>query len=277
MKVLSIVGGESAAVVDRLADRLAEHGRVGVVTSELAEPTDTTKSPNSTGSVDSIGASDSPASTTFELSGNGWSACGTNRSLSDVLDELAPAHEYAVVSGFPDADISTISLGDVDHVGETLIRAEDADSLETEAVRDTLAGVEEYETLQSLVARAKRSPNAERSGAIATFTGRVRAKDGDDDTPTESLEFEMYDGVAQTKLNTIREELEAREGVFTVLMHHRTGVIEYGEDIVFVVVLAGHREEAFRTVEDGINRLKAEVPIFKKEVTTDEQFWVHER
>lgn len=60
-------------------------------------------------------------------------------------------------------------------------------------------------------------------------------------------------------------------------MHHRTGVIEYGEDIVFVVVLAGHRGEAFQTVEDGINRLKDEVPIFKKEVTTDEQFWVHDQ
>jgi len=60
-------------------------------------------------------------------------------------------------------------------------------------------------------------------------------------------------------------------------MHHRTGVIDYGDDIVFVVVLAGHREEAFRAVEDGINRLKAEVPIFKKEVTDAEEFWVHER
>ena len=78
-------------------------------------------------------------------------------------------------------------------------------------------------------------------------------------------------------MDAISAELEEREGVFEVVMHHRTGVVEYGEDIVFVVVLAGHRDEAFRTVEDGINRLKDEVPIFKKEVTTDEQFWVHER
>jgi molybdopterin synthase catalytic subunit len=42
-------------------------------------------------------------------------------------------------------------------------------------------------------------------------------------------------------------------------------------------VLAGHRREAFGTVEDGIDRLKDEVPIFKKERTSDEQFWVHER
>jgi len=43
-----------------------------------------------------------------------------------------------------------------------------------------------------------------------------------------------------------------------------------------VVVLAGHRGEAFRTVEDGINRLKAEVPLFKKEVTVEDEFWAHQ-
>jgi molybdopterin synthase catalytic subunit len=43
-----------------------------------------------------------------------------------------------------------------------------------------------------------------------------------------------------------------------------------------VVVLAGHREEAFRTVEDGIDRLKAEVPLFKKEVTVSDEFWAHQ-
>ncbi|WP_435155407.1 molybdopterin synthase [Haladaptatus sp. DFWS20] len=264
MKVLGIVGNGSETAVTRLADQLRELGTVGIVTSS-SEPAGSTI------------PTDSTHLTSFELGENGWRARGANRSLSDVLDELAPAHDYAVVSGFPEADIPTISLGDADHAGEPLVRVDDADSLEFEAVRDALAGVNEYVTLESLVARAKRSPDAARSGAIATFTGRVRAKDSDDDTPTESLEFEKYEGVARTKLDTIREELEAREGVFAVLMHHRTGVIEYGEDIVFVVVLAGHREEAFRTVEDGINRLKAEVPIFKKEVTTDEQFWVHER
>jgi len=122
----------------------------------------------------------------------------------------------------------------------------------------------------------KASPRADRSGAIATFTGRVRARDAKDDAPTEYLEFEMYDGVAQRTMRTIESELQERDGVLEVAMHHRQGVIPDGEDIVFVVVLAGHREEAFETVRDGINRLKDEVPIFKKEVTAEETFWVHE-
>ena len=73
------------------------------------------------------------------------------------------------------------------------------------------------------------------------------------------------------------DDLTDRNGVFEVLLHHRTGVIADGEDIVFVVVLAGHRDEAFATVEDGIDRLKDEVPIFKKETTEEEEFWVHQR
>jgi hypothetical protein len=43
-----------------------------------------------------------------------------------------------------------------------------------------------------------------------------------------------------------------------VRLHHKTGVVEAGEDIVFVVILAGHRGEAFSAVQDGINRLKGD-------------------
>ena len=106
--------------------------------------------------------------------------------------------------------------------------------------------------------------------------GSVRAKDSSDDARTEHRSFEKYDGVAEDRLNAISRELTKREGVFEVLVHHRVGLMKDGEDIVFVVVLAGHSEEAFRTVEDGINRLKDEVQIFKKETTTDEEFWLHE-
>ncbi|WP_423743955.1 molybdopterin synthase (plasmid) [Haladaptatus sp. SPP-AMP-3] len=265
MKVVGVVGDGADAVADRLADRFADRGRVGTVRheshdSEVPEPSDA-----------------STAETAFELDTDGWRARGEDKSVTDVLDTLAPTHDYAAVIGFPNADLPTVVLGDAGHVGTTLVRADGPAELDVEAVVDELEATEPYETLESLVARVKRDPKAERSGAIATFTGRVRAKDSDDDTPTEFLDFEMYEGVADAKLDAIRSDLEARDGVFRVLMHHRTGRIDYGEDIVFVVVLAGHREEAFRTVEDGIDRLKDEVPIFKKEVTLDEQFWVHER
>ncbi|WP_435176667.1 molybdopterin synthase [Halorussus sp. AFM4] len=280
MHVLSVVGPDAAAraVADRLAKRLGEDGRVAEV-----HRTDT--------DVERHGG---PAAAKFEFTQGGWSATGRDLSLSDLLDDLAPDHDYALLVGFRDADVPRIVVDDgsaaapegetddrdetdEDEPDETLLAVDSPADVDPAEVRRLLDETDPYETLESLVARVKRSDDAPYAGAIATFTGRVRAKEDPDDEPTEFLEFEKYEGVAEDRMAAIEAELEDREGVHEVAMHHRTGVIEYGEDIVFVVVLAGHREEAFRTVEDGINRLKDEVPIFKKEVTTGEQFWVHER
>jgi molybdopterin synthase catalytic subunit len=224
---------------------------------------------------------DDVTSDTYRLGSDGsWDARGTDRSLDTLLDDVAPRYAYAVCLGLDAAtDVPSVVLGggdDPDGVN-VLYAAPDAETADVDAVLDALDGVEPYVTLGTLVDRVKSSPRAERAGAIATFTGRVRAKDGDDDPRTTALEFEKYEGVADDRMATICRELEEREGVLDVEMHHRTGRIHDGEDIVFVVVLAGHREDAFRTVEDGINRLKDEVPLFKKEVTVDDTFWRHTR
>lgn len=195
----------------------------------------------------------------------------------ETLDLLAPRCEYALMLDVP------IEYGPEVEVAEGLVRGSllegptAIDRLEMSSLLDRLDDTEPYVTLGALVEDIKAHPDADRGGAIATFTGRVRAKDGPDDTPTEQLEFERYGEVAREEMDRIRSELTDCEGVHEVLMHHRTGVLAAGRDIVFVVVLAGHRAEAFDAVEEGINRLKAEVPIFKKEVTVDEEFWVHNR
>jgi molybdopterin synthase catalytic subunit len=257
MRTLGIVGPGSGTLADRLVDRL--EGRVALVRAE--EPTD-----------GGVAARREGAATTYDLGPEGWHARGEPATVDDVLDRLAPDHDYAIVLDRPDARLTQVATGEGHDADLTV----DPDGDLAPAL-DLLADLEPHETLESLVARVKRSPRAERAGAIATFTGRVRAKDAEDDAPTQYLEFETYEGVAEERMRDIEAELEAREGVLDVVMHHRTGVIPDGEDIVFVVVLAGHRREAFRTVEDGIDRLKQEVPIFKKEVTAEETFWVHER
>jgi molybdopterin synthase catalytic subunit len=264
MRTLGICGSGASTLVDRLVTRL---DGVAVVESTGSRGADS----RADGGV----VAERPR-TTYELASEGWTARGDGLDLPAVLDRLAPDHEYALVVGFPDADVPQVALGGVE-CARAELRADGPEDVDTEAVEELLAGLEPRETLESLVAEVKRSPRADRAGAIATFTGRVRARDAEDDDHTEYLEFEKYEGVADRKMREIESELEARDGVLDVVMYHRTGVIRDGEDIVFVVVLAGHREEAFRTVEDGINRLKDEVPLFKKEVTTEETFWVHER
>ncbi|MCU4972755.1 molybdopterin synthase [Halobacteria archaeon AArc-m2/3/4] len=291
MHVLGVIGRGTnretlERAVDRLVDELSTRGRVGVVRYDATiadgTPTVDQSSPTVGGDV------------TYELGVDGdWLASGTGLSVRDALDALATDCDYAVVTGVAELQYPCVLVGsdgdretatenededeDGDEVTEVLARVPAVADLESDAVADTLERREPYETLESLVDRVKTSPHADRAGAIATFTGRVRAKDFDDDDRTEYLEFEKYEGVADERLAALREDLESREGVYAVEMHHRTGVVRDGEDIVFVVVLAGHRREAFRTVEDGIDRLKDEVPLFKKEVTVGDEFWVHDR
>ncbi len=291
MQPLALVGppeADTAVLVGRLAERLAGRGRVGTVTSagQVADGGDGTVSSPDTGGDGTVSPPDTGETRdtadrnagvvrTYRIGDGTWQATGDSLALSDALDRLAPDCDYALVEGWPDSRLPTVALGGVD-AENVHLRAPDTDSVDLAALVEAVETVEPYETLGSLVARVKRSPDSDRAGAIATFTGRVRTRDGPDDEPTEYLTFEKYDGVADERLSTLRSELEARDGVHEVRLHHRTGVVRAEEDIVFVVVLAGHRPEAFRTVEDGIDRLKEEVPLFKKEVTVSGEFWAHE-
>jgi molybdopterin synthase catalytic subunit len=281
MQTLSVVGAAVpelfATVADRLDGRVATLSRGTVATEEHGH---------------------ADASITLSPDGD-WTATVTGDSFDGVLDRLAVEYDYALIQGFSRLRLPTVVVddggqlaegaaadvpeapddapGDDPVPGDVVLEAEDASELDPDDLVELIESVEPYVTLETLVREAKAAEGAERSGAIATFTGRVRAKDSPDDDRTTHLAFEKYEGVAADRLETIERELEAREGVFDVRTHHRVGVIEDGEDIVFVVVLAGHREEAFRTVSDGIDRLKDEVPIFKKETTVEDEFWVHER
>ena len=250
MQVLGIAT-ESVApdgIVDPLHDRLRERGRVAVIRR------------------DGEG---------FAVDADGWTAGGVALTFEDVLDRVATDHDYCLVVGVPDARFPHVTDGDVE--ANDIVLTVDSGDYDVDAAIEAIEDADPYESLGSLVDAVKRSGRADFAGAIATFTGRVRALEDEEDDYTTSLTFEKYDGVAEEKMREIESALESRDGVEDVLMHHRVGRIEAGEDIVFVVVLAGHRTEAFRAVEDGINRLKDVVPIFKKEITTDESYWVHER
>ncbi|MBB6646848.1 molybdopterin synthase [Halobellus ruber] len=260
MQVLGIAGPGARTLCDRVAPHL--DGRVAVVD-------------RSDGSQD--GGPPEGVAAAYRLGDDGaWSAAGADRGLDDVLDDLAATYDHALLVGFPGADVPTVALGDADPE-RIALSADSEPEVETDAVLDAVADAEPYVTLETLVEQVKASPRAHRAGAIATFTGRVRAKDGEEDPRTLRLTFEKYEGVAEDRLRSLESELMERAGVEEVVMFHRTGTLEAGEDIVFVVVLAGHREEAFETVSDGIDRLKDEVPIFKRETTVEEDFWVHDR
>ncbi|TKX56193.1 molybdopterin synthase [Halorubrum sp. SP3] len=289
MRPISIVGDGAPELARRLAARL--DGRVAVVEREGGSGREARSEPDGSdpaadggvvdgGVTDPVQRPDADTELAFDADRN-WSGRGSVDGFDDLLDGLAPDHDYLLAVGESRLRVSAVLLGadpDPESVpGTVLATAEHPDAVDLDDLVVDLDAAEPWITRETLVDRVEASADADRSGAIATFTGRVRARDAPDDDRTTHLAFEKYEGVAAERMDAIAEELAGRDGVFDVRMHHRTGVIEAGEDIVFVVVLAGHRREAFRTVEDGIDRLKDEVPIFKKEATESETFWVHRR
>jgi len=100
-----------------------------------------------------------------------------------------------------------------------------------------------------------------RAGAVVVFEGVTR------DVP--SLEYEAYAEMAEARLRTIAEEEAARHGLCAVAVEHRIGRVPLSEPSVIVAASAPHRGEAFAGARAVIDRVKAEAPIWKVEVTDD--------
>jgi molybdopterin synthase catalytic subunit len=117
-------------------------------------------------------------------------------------------------------------------------------------------------SLDSLVARV-RDP---RAGAVVTFEGVTR--------DVEKLEYEAYVEMAEEKMAAIVADAVERHGLCAAAAEHRVGDVPLSEPSVAVAVSAPHRGEAFAGAREIIDRLKAEAPIWKKEVEGGEGRWV---
>lgn len=111
------------------------------------------------------------------------------------------------------------------------------------------------------------------NGAICVFYGVVRdhALSG---RQTSFLEYEAYQDMAEAKMAEIAEEMCRRWGIEQVAMTHRIGRLGIGEPSVVIAVGTPHRKQAFEACEYAIDRLKEEVPIWKKEIGPDGEEWV---
>ncbi|MDQ6735321.1 MAG: molybdenum cofactor biosynthesis protein MoaE [Nitrospirota bacterium] len=115
---------------------------------------------------------------------------------------------------------------------------------------------------------------SKRIGGIATFLGTAR--DWSKGHAVSSITFEHYEGMAQKKLREIRQRALKQFDVLEVLILHRYGTIEIGENIVLIVVGAEHRAAAFKACQWCIDELKQITPIWKLEQTPQGQVWVEE-
>lgn len=113
-----------------------------------------------------------------------------------------------------------------------------------------------------------------RIGGIAVFLGTARDRSKGRDV--SGITFEHYEGMAQKKLREIRERALREYDVIEVLIVHRYGTIEIGENIVLVIAGAEHRADAFRACKWTIDELKQITPIWKLEQTPEGEVWVEE-
>ncbi|MEZ4431559.1 MAG: molybdenum cofactor biosynthesis protein MoaE [bacterium] len=109
-------------------------------------------------------------------------------------------------------------------------------------------------------------------GAVLTFVGTVRDHTGE--ARVERLEYEAYASMALKVLEEIRAEAVAKWPGTRVAVHHRLGAVEVGEAAVVIAVSAAHRAASFEACRHVIERLKVDVPIFKKELRSDGSLWV---
>jgi molybdopterin synthase catalytic subunit len=111
------------------------------------------------------------------------------------------------------------------------------------------------------------------AGAVCIFTGTVR--DHSDAGDVTGLTYEAWQELAEQRLRELAGEIIDRWPVRRVAIVHRVGELGVGETSVIVAVSAPHRAEAFEACRHGIERLKEDVPIWKKEgLVAGDAHWV---
>jgi len=109
-------------------------------------------------------------------------------------------------------------------------------------------------------------------GALNLFLGTVR--DHHQNRRVLRLKYHAYGAMAQQKMQQIADEVTERFAATSVVLLHRLGTLEVGEVSVLVAVATAHRVESFAACRHAIERIKSEVPIWKKEYFEDGVEWV---
>ncbi|ATB27315.1 molybdenum cofactor biosynthesis protein [Melittangium boletus] len=114
--------------------------------------------------------------------------------------------------------------------------------------------------------------SSEALGGLVTFSGAVRNQTKG--RRVVRLEYEAYPPMAEKKLAEIGAEVAGLCSGTRLAIVHRVGTLLPGELAVVIAAAAPHRKEAFRGCEHAIERLKQDVPIWKKEFFEDGEVWV---
>jgi len=110
------------------------------------------------------------------------------------------------------------------------------------------------------------------AGAIILFSGVVR--DNAQGKSVDHLEYEAYPEMAEQSMRDIIAEIKARWADTRVALAHRVGRLGIGDASLVIAVASPHRPEAYAASRYAIERVKAILPVWKKEFWTDGEHWV---
>ena len=108
-------------------------------------------------------------------------------------------------------------------------------------------------------------------GAHNIFLGQVRT-DEVEGKKVSAIEYTSYKAMAEEKLSEIRERAFEKYDLTCMHIYHSLGNIKAGEICFFVFVSSKRRKQVYAATEDIVNMVKADVPIFGKEVFEDQDY-----
>lgn len=108
-------------------------------------------------------------------------------------------------------------------------------------------------------------------GALSSFVGTMRDLNLGDQV--HSMHIEQYQEMAEKQMRELLVQ-NCSEEIEGVLLVHRVGTIHPGEPIVLVAVWSQHRHTAFALTQKIVEKLKSEIPFWKKESLPNQERWV---
>ncbi len=106
-------------------------------------------------------------------------------------------------------------------------------------------------------------------GAHSIFMGQVRA-DVVEDKKITAIEYTSHEEMALEIMHKIREDIFAKYSLTCMHIHHSLGVVRAGEICLFVFTSSAHRKMAMAACGEVVERIKAELPIWGKEIFDNE-------
>ena len=110
-----------------------------------------------------------------------------------------------------------------------------------------------------------------KAGAVVFFVGKVR--DLADDK-LQYLEVEAFEELAKRQIEQICDDAANTWDLEYILVKHRFGKLKLNDNIVLVITSSKHRKNAYEASKYIMERLKSNVPFWKKEVANNTQKWV---